>query len=160
MTTRKLFNAAIALLFAAPLYACGASTTDNPPDGATAMGLSIGNGLYDHEPVVDGDQVSVVEGSQGGVHVWLSVECAKCVGDVTLTYGVRSSDDSWHGEPQRTVVSFDQDVTGLTALLHGVSGQAYVGSDVELYAEITADGETFETTAIVHVASVEFYDFF
>lgn len=157
MTSSKLINAALIVLCSAPLHACGPSE----PDAATRLGLSVGNGETEHEPVADNAPVRAIEGGQGGVHVWLSVDCTECEGEVVLTYGVRSLLGGWmNGAAQRTAVSFDNEVAGLTAMLPGASGQAHVGSDVELYGGVTVDDEPVETTVTVHIGSVGYSDSF
>ncbi|MBK8256166.1 MAG: hypothetical protein IPK82_26290 [Polyangiaceae bacterium] len=58
--------------------------------------FGIGTGEHCFEPLADGAEVPLMNGPQGGYHVWLAVGCQDCGSQVTLKYGVH---DVTTGEP-------------------------------------------------------------
>lgn len=54
-------------MFVAWLAACSAPEISGPTS------IEVGTGQFDYEPVTEGQELPIVEGPQGGYHVWLGL---------------------------------------------------------------------------------------
>jgi len=165
------FRSAATIVLAACLGACSADGDETqseaplfcaPPEIGAAF--SVGTGEHCFEPLNDGDDISVVSGSQGGMHIWLSIACEDCSQTVALTYGIRDpATDEWlWGSTQQQMVNLLlRQAAGVTAMLPGgsfgsTSPADYLGRDLTLYAEVELDnGETLDDERLVTISGVE-----
>lgn len=90
---RVVSRAVVAI--AAPLVALlvlSGCAGEEPPVGEVA--IELGTGEWRFEPVVDGQDVRMVHGAQGGWHIWTSVRAAELDPDrVRLELYVRLADE-------------------------------------------------------------------
>jgi hypothetical protein len=82
----------IALL--AALLLAGCPTEEPPPDGPA---VDLGTGELDFEPLADGDRVAIVQGPQGGYHLYGSIR----------TVGVVAGDSRDLTDPTNPTMAFD-----------------------------------------------------
>lgn len=67
------------------------TTTSGPPACATPpspAAFEIGTGDHCFERLTDGQTVKVIQGPQGGFHLWLSFGCSDCNPAAAIEYGV------------------------------------------------------------------------
>jgi hypothetical protein len=66
----------------------------DPPAGAGAFDLGTGEKCF--EALTEGQTITMIEGPQGGYHLWMAVGCTDCVQPAHLRYG---ADDPATGMP-------------------------------------------------------------
>jgi len=99
--------------FVAVAISCGAGG-DDPGEPAIPILIAgtanaLGEGFV---PVSDGDEVSLIPGTQGGFHVWISVRIQGVDGDFYLTHDARRVSDGQlvlRGLPRAIAISQSQD---------------------------------------------------
>jgi hypothetical protein len=132
-----------------------------PPAGVGAF--EIGTGETCFETLVDGQEVPLMQGPQGGYHVWLGVGCDDCVDMPILTYGVldpatgMTLKDTYESQ---TVLDLSNDAwpqaAGLFTTMPGLSWDPInypppaKGTHVILYAKLTD-----QSMALLHEGQVE-----
>jgi hypothetical protein len=73
LPTLALVRFAILTALSALAAGCSATAPHEPPAPTTTQKLVLGsNASGSFQPYADGDEVKLVEGAQGGFHVWLS----------------------------------------------------------------------------------------
>lgn len=88
MSFASYLNAAGVAVMALICGACGESgpsPEDCTPPAETPE-FAIGTGELCFAPLADGDVVPMMNGPQGGFHVWLAIGCTDCGGSVQLSY--------------------------------------------------------------------------
>ena len=122
-------GAALVLLGFPALTGCGGSSGAGscvaPPDAAV---FELGTGDTCFERLTPGQTITVIEGPQGGYHLWTSLGCGDCLGKTILEYGVKSADTrEWlTGAPVKQVATLDQGPWAQQAGLRGfLPGEAY-----------------------------------
>jgi hypothetical protein len=135
----------------------GGETCVTPPSPAV---FEAGTGEACFERLGQGQTVKVLQGPQGGYHIWLAIGCADCGAKTTVEYGVKNpATMTWYEGPQQASVrlagsAWPQEA-GFTALLPGrvwddTTLRLPKGTHVLLSASILApDGAT------LHQAEVE-----
>jgi hypothetical protein len=88
MSFASYLNAALGLAMALTCGACGESAPSpedcTPP--AETPEFAIGTGELCFAPLADGDVVPMMNGPQGGYHLWLALGCTDCGGAVQVQY--------------------------------------------------------------------------
>lgn len=125
--------------------------------------ISVGTGLSAFEALDDGDSIDVVEGPQGGTHVWVGLQCDSCPGDsVRVTVGARDSGGDWiNDQPSQAMAELIEDgdgktAAGMRAYLDESSGSDYLDEELILSASVTIDGEEHTDEVRVIVTDVSF----
>jgi hypothetical protein len=96
-----------------------------PPPSPAAF--EAGSGQTCFERLTSGQTVTVLQGPQGGFHIWLAVGCSGCTAKTTLEYGVKDpATKTWFAttSPQKVAVDLGgagwRQQAGFTAFLPGV----------------------------------------
>ena len=90
------------------LVALAAGCAGQAPSPPGEASLEVGTGTARFVPVVDGDEVALVRGAQGGWHLWVSVRATGLdagIGSLEITHG--PADGSSEPEVSRVGVTFD-----------------------------------------------------
>jgi hypothetical protein len=102
----------------------GGDTCASPSD---PIAFEAGSGEACFERLTTGQTVTVLQGPQGGYHVWLAVGCVGCSGKTTIEFGVKDpATKTWFATTSPQKVSVDlggagwQQQAGFTAFLPGV----------------------------------------
>lgn len=136
-----------AAVWAQLLGACGAEATTDPfpSDGGTPVVL-VGTGETEFEAVEKASGVSLIEGPQGGMHIWVSVRCQNLGPRVEIEYGVRDVTTGELLSVKGLVLVADlspedewAEQVGLTAFLTGSDPADYEGQRVQLWATVTEE---------------------
>lgn len=112
--------------------------------------VTIGSGEWRFEPVADGDEVELVRGSQGGWHVWVSME-ARGLDPRRVEMDLETVIDSDMETHERSIVYLDfQDM--------GSGGARFIGWPAVLSDPACASGRPLEITVTLtdqdgHVAT-------
>ncbi|MEO7327722.1 MAG: hypothetical protein ABI193_04025 [Minicystis sp.] len=136
----------------------GASPCAPPPDPQT---FEIGTGELCFERLTAQQVVRVLQGPQGGFHLWLSVGCGDCGAKATIAYGIKDpATNDWYagtGELKQVVDLAAGDWrqhAGVTDFLPGIvwdpMSSLPKGTHVRLFASILD-----ESMAPVHSAEIE-----
>ncbi len=125
----------------------GGDTCAAPPSPAP---FEAGGGETCFERLTQGQTVKVLQGPQGGFHIWLAVGCTGCTSSKTIEYGVKDpATKTWFAmsTPQKVAVDLAgagwREHAGFTAFLPGVpwdqTTQLPKGSHVLLTAILYGD---------------------
>ena len=119
----------------------GSSSTGTATTGATSSGtggdackapptpaaFEAGEGQTCFERLTAGQTVTVLQGPQGGFHIWFAVSCIGCADKTTIEFGVKDpATMTWFADtsPQKVAVDLGgggwQQQAGFTAFLPGV----------------------------------------
>lgn len=138
----------------------GAAACEPPP---AAPVFEAGTGQSCFERLAPGQTVPVIQGPQGGFHIWLAVGCADCGPAPMVEFGVKdlATGEFYPGYPgpQKQVVEATatpwRQKAGLTASLPGMpwdpASQLPKGKHVLLSASVLEVG----TSAVLHTSEVE-----
>jgi hypothetical protein len=144
----------------------GAACDD--PEGPAAF--EVGSGEKCFERLTEGQVVTVLQGPQGGYHLWLALGCGDCDETAIVRYGIKdvTTKDYFTGTPpQKSVTGLDNDGwhqhAGFTDFLPGVvydpTTQLPKGTHVILSGAIldTGDKVLHEQEIEVELGDVEIY---
>lgn len=147
----------------------GGSSTCEPPAGVGVFAMGTGERCF--EPLTDGQEVPLMQGPQGGYHVWLAIGCADCGDAPALTWGAL---DPMTGmtlegtyESQSVLDLSDQAWPQMAGLFVGMPGLSWdpmsypppaKGTHVILYAKVSAPGITHEEQVEVVIGDVTIWD--
>ncbi len=82
---RAHLRSLLRLALIALVVSSGGACARGPDDGGDAVGsLELGTGSWRFEPIVDGDHLELIRGSQGGWHVWTSLRTTNIATDSSL----------------------------------------------------------------------------
>lgn len=138
----------------------GATTCAAPPQ---PQAFEAGTGQQCFERLTNGQTVTVIQGPQGGFHIWLAVGCSDCGANPFVELGVKDLATGafypGYPGPQKQVVSLDGGAwaqrAGLTALLPGMpwdqGSQLPKGTHVLLSASVL----DVNTNEVRHTSDVE-----
>lgn len=126
--------------------------------------FEVGTGAGAFQELSPGATVPIIEGGQGGYHIWISVRCGTCGPALTLDYGV---DDAETGAPisriglQEWEKLLERDgwrqAVGLTAFLDTSDPSALVGRRARLWVTApAADGSTLRAEAEANISGIEY----
>lgn len=126
--------------------------------------FEVGTGAGAFQELSPGATVPIIEGAQGGYHIWLSVRCGTCGPELVLDYGVddletgalisRLGLQEWEKLAERD--GWRQAV-GLTAFLDTADPSALVGHRVRLWVTApAADGSTLRAEAEATISGIEY----
>lgn len=143
---------AVALLGLASSCAASSAAVHEPEQAS----IEIGTGTWRFEPLVDGQEIPLVHGAQGGWHFWLAVRAHGITSDAgSLTFERQPADESAAPTTTSVGVHFDpEDAEGGRNYLGwpeilGSPGCA-VGVLTRVHATLTlADGRTLEDEVFV-----------
>jgi hypothetical protein len=129
-------------------------------------GFEVGGGSSSFRALGPDAMVTVVAGSQGGYHIWLSIRCGGCGPDVIITYGV---DDASTGElltyeGLREWMRLEEkdgwrQAVGLIGVLSAGDPSIHVGREVRLWASVDeekSDAPPLEGAAEATVSGIEY----
>lgn len=110
------------LLLTAVVFAVLAGCTGAEPVGEAVV--ELGTGEWRFEPLADEQEVTLVMGSQGGYHVWVSVRAEGIdPDDVTFRVEYEPLDDPSAMQESRIRLDFDTDETDGTPIFLGWPAQ-------------------------------------
>lgn len=142
----RVWLAALALVLASSCAAQGAVVHE--PEQAS---IEIGTGTWRFEPLVDGQEIPLVHGAQGGWHFWLAVRARGIATDTgSVTFERQPADESAPPSTTSVGVHFDpEDAEGGRNYLGWpeilASPGCAVGVLQRVHATLTlADGRTLE----------------
>jgi hypothetical protein len=135
------------------------SACDAPP---SPKAFEIGTGEVCFERLAAGQEVPLVQGPQGGFHVWVAMSCAGCGTEMHLRYGALDPATGEHFEntyPNEGLFELSGDATSrqramLTAVMPGVPWDPVAfpplekGAAVRLYVEHLEDGMVVERSEV------------
>jgi hypothetical protein len=146
------------------------SESDGPTGNCTEPNTSFGVGTGEDcfVALADNAQVSIIAGSQGGLHVWLSVACVDCGDALFIEYAAKDpqTDELLFGESHEAMFDLHASQTaGIAVMLPGggfyqepgqMSADDYVGQQLTLWATVTTDDdEIFSDEVTVTVSGIQ-----
>jgi hypothetical protein len=145
MQTRRRPLAVLGL--AALLGAAGCGDASGAAAPVDPDGFEVGSGETAFEALGPGATVEIIEGSQGGYHIWISIRCGSCGPEVIASYGI---DDAETGELltfqglQEWVRLEENDgwreAVGMIGFLTTGDPDRYVGHPVRIWASVETQG--------------------
>lgn len=128
--------------------------------------MEVGVGLYEMTVPSPGDVVPLVEGVQGGFHIWLAARCWDCADQVEITFGVREElDGAWFydvpivGISNLTVRGEVREKTGLYGLMPGTPDDPWIVGLPAVLDVTIRDGERTSSRVLdVVVGEPEYWD--
>lgn len=137
--------APLLLALLAPL-AAGCGDDDRP--------FQVGSGEDEFEDV-DGDDVDIISGGQGGQHIWISIRCLECGPTGTVRYGVTDVETGTlvtaEGLAEYVELETEDEwrqAVGMTGFL-AYSGSELDGRELRLWAELEDDaGRTWKDEVV------------
>lgn len=128
-------------------------------------GFEIGTGAGAFQELSAGATVPIIEGGQGGYHIWISARCGTCGPEITLSYGVddaetgalisRTGLQEWERLEERDGW---RQVVGLTAFLDTFDPTALEGRRARLWVTAPAsDGSTLRAEAEVTISGIDHF---
>ncbi len=127
---------------ALPVLACGEAAPAHPTGPAT---FELGTGSWRFEPLVDGQDVELVHGAQGGWHMWISLRVTGAEVDHAKVHLTMESSDARLAPQEATVeLPFDapdehgaRKLIGYTGIVNDPS--CWVDALVRVEASLTSD---------------------
>lgn len=125
--------------------------------------FEVGTGAGAFQELPPGATVPIIEGNQGGYHIWISVRCGTCGPELILDYGVDDAETGalisrlglreWEKLEERDGW---RQATGLTAFVDTSDPSALVGRRARLWITApAADGSTLRAEAEVTLSGIE-----